>query len=327
MKVRRLNRKWGEVTVPKCGWVRFRISRQWAVIREAKSARVTLDRQGRWHVSFTAPQPAVAKCPSGSVIGIDMGVKHTITTSNGDHASLPTLLHPHEKARLRRLQRQHARQKSGSNNREKTRVRIAKLKGIEASRRKSWIEQTTTKLVRDHDAIAIEDLRVSSMIASASGTINEPGTNVAQKRGLNRSISEQAWSMFRTRLEQKAAAATTPTVVVAVNPANTSRQCSSCGHTAKANRKNQADFACVACNHADNADVNAATVIRQRGIAQLPDQTSTAVTSGDSAAHPSGTPADAEVRVSPRTTMKCEPDARRTPRRQNSVREGGEDVT
>ena len=289
MSVRRLNRKWGEVRVPKCGWVRFRITRLWATIRDSKSARVTLDRQGRWHISFTAMQPEVTKTQSGSVIGIDMGVTHTVTTSNGRHLSPPALLLPHEKTRLRRLQRKHARQQPRSQNRERTRKQIASLKAKEAARRKAWIEETTTELVRDNDVICIENLNIRNMTKSAAGTIEKPGKNVAQKRGLNRSILAQGWGMFRTRLEQKAQAATTKTTVVAVNPAYTSRQCSACGHTCKANRKKQAAFACVTCGYTANADVNAAIVIRQRGTKTLAAMQTTAVTSGASAAQLSGT--------------------------------------
>ncbi|WP_366526761.1 transposase [Ferrimicrobium sp.] len=55
LSVRRVNRKWGQVLIPKCGWVRFRISRPWVEIESATSARVTLDRARRWFVSFTTP--------------------------------------------------------------------------------------------------------------------------------------------------------------------------------------------------------------------------------------------------------------------------------
>ena len=58
--------------------------------------------------------------------------------------------------------------------------------------------------------------------------------------------------------------------MIAVNPAHTSQRCTACGHTAKENRKNQAAFACVNCNHTDNADVNAAINIRELALATAP---------------------------------------------------------
>ena len=65
----------------------------------------------------------------------------------------------------------------------------------EVDRRKDWTRKTTTSLVRDYDLVAIEDLRVKNMVRSAKGTVEEPGKNVAQKAGLNRSIQSQAWSV------------------------------------------------------------------------------------------------------------------------------------
>ena len=57
LSVRRINRKWGQVFVPKCGWVKFRVTRERSDIETASSARVTLDRSGRWFVSFTRLAP------------------------------------------------------------------------------------------------------------------------------------------------------------------------------------------------------------------------------------------------------------------------------
>jgi transposase len=109
--------------------------------------------------------------------------------------------------------------------------------------------------------------KVKNMVRSARGTVETPGRKVAQKRGLNRSIQSQAWALFGKRLNDKASASTSPVAVVAVNPANTSRRCSGCGHTAKDNRKSQAVFRCQSCGYTDNADVNAARNILPAGLA------------------------------------------------------------
>ncbi len=272
----RVNRRWATVLVPKLGPVKFRLTRPWVQLSAAKSARVTCDRAGRWHVSLTAPQPAVERTPTGAVVGIDLGIAATATTSDGDHLVMGELLSPAERARRCRLQRRLARQTKGSKRRASTKSALARLSARETDRRKDWIEKATTALVRDHDLIAIEDLAVVNMVRSARGTVERPGVNVAAKRGLNRQVHSQAWGLFRTRLEAKAAAAVDPdgtprpVVVIAVNPAHTSQRCSACGHTAKENRKNQAAFACVNCNHADNADVNAAINIRELALATAP---------------------------------------------------------
>jgi len=159
---------------------------------------------------------------------------------------------------MRRLQRKLSSQTKGSGRRDRAKCSIAKLSAREVDRRRDWIERTTTSLVRDCDLIAIEDLRVKNMVRSASGTKENPGKNVAQKRGLNRAISSQTWSFFRQRLKDKAANATSPVVVVAVNPRFTSQTCSQCENTQAHNRKNQAGFARTTCGYKANSDLNTA---------------------------------------------------------------------
>lgn len=88
---------------------------------------------------------------------------------------------------------------------------------------------------------------------SARGTVESPGTNVAQKRGLNREIAKQGWSMFARRLGDKIGDR-----LELVPAAFTSQRCHECGHTASENRAGQARFRCVKCGHTANADVNAA---------------------------------------------------------------------
>jgi transposase len=82
-KVRRVNRNHAMVVVPKCGWVRFRVSRD--LPAGPGMARVTCDRAGRWHVSFPAPRPPLDREPTGAVIGIDRGVRTALVTSDGQH--------------------------------------------------------------------------------------------------------------------------------------------------------------------------------------------------------------------------------------------------
>ena len=119
-----------------------------------------------------------------------------------------------------------------------------------------------------HPVIALENLRVaavSAMSASSRGTLERPGKNVRQKAGLNRGILDAAWADFRHQLEYKTAAVGGE--IIAVNPAFTSQRCSSCGHTDKGNRTTQSRFICLACGHAENADMNAAKNILAAGHA------------------------------------------------------------
>ena len=103
------------------------------------------------------------------------------------------------------------------------------------------------------------------MTRSARGTLENPGNNVAQKRGLNREILGQSWSLFRKRLEDKASAS--GVVVILVNPRYTSQTCSACGNTTAENRESQAVFLCKSCGHVEHADINAAKNILAAGLA------------------------------------------------------------
>jgi putative transposase len=259
--------KWGTVHVPKVGPVRFRLTRAWSDVRSATSARVTLDRAGRWHVSFTTPPTPFDRTSTDSAVGLDLGVASSVGTSTGELLKMPPLLSAGEAQRQRRLRRKLSRQCQGSSRRARSKVAVARLAAREVDRRKDWFEKTTTQLVKDHDLIAVEALKVKNMVRSAQGTVETPGRKVAQKRALNRSIHSQAWALFHQRLNDKASASTSPVVVVAVNPAYTSRRCSECGYTANDNRKSQAVFCCQSCGYTENADVNAARNILAAGLA------------------------------------------------------------
>jgi transposase len=248
--VRRLNRNWGQVRVPKVGWVRFRWSR--AVPGGVKSFRITCDRTGRWHVAFAAIPNPIPAPGNRQVVGIDRGVAVSATLSTGEMLRVPGLTW-REQGRLSRLQRKLARAKRGSNRRGKARIAIARLKAREADRRKDWAEKVSTDIARRFDVIRVEDLKIKNMARSARGTGDAPGRNVAAKAALNREIHRSGWGLLVRRLEDKA-----PGRVEKVPPAFTSQRCSACGHVAAESRESQALFRCVACTFACNADVNAA---------------------------------------------------------------------
>jgi transposase len=248
--VRRLNRNWAEVKVPKVGWVRFRWSRP--VPSDVKSYRVTRDRAGRWHVAFAVIPASIEKPGTGAVVGVDRGVTVSAALSTGETLTIPGLS-ARERARLERLEHRLARAGRGAARRGKVKTAIARLKAREADRRKDWCEKLSTDLARRFDVIRIEDLKIGNMTRSAKGTVDAPGRNVRQKAGLNRGILRSGWGLLVRRLEQKA-----PGRVEKINPAFTSQRCSACGHVDAKSRESQAVFACTACGFACNADVNAA---------------------------------------------------------------------
>jgi putative transposase len=267
LTVRRLNRRWGAVMVPKVGMVRFRLSRKWADITKATSARVT-QRNGRWHVAFTTPPAEKITAATGAVVGIDRGVANTLATSDGDMIQAPSLTAA-EQARFLRLQQRLARQTRGSNRRRATLDQLAVLRRRLADRRADWVEQTTTRLARTRVLVAVEDLRVRNMVRrpAPKPDPDQPGVflpnRARAKAALNRAILASVWGRFLTRLEHK----TTPGTVIRVDPRNTSRTCAACGHVAAGNRESQAVFCCRGCGHTAHADTNAAHNILNRALA------------------------------------------------------------
>ena len=106
------------------------------------------------------------------------------------------------------------------------------------------------------------------MTRTARGTMQNPGSNVAQKTGFNRGILKSGWGLLVTRLEQNV-----PGRVEKVKAAYTSQTCNACKHIAAGSRKSQAAFVCVACGNRGNADVNAArNIAAGHGVAARGDR-------------------------------------------------------
>ncbi|CAN7775310.1 transposase [Variovorax sp. LjRoot290] len=250
------------IQLPKLGWVRMRMSR--AIEGDLRNA--TVIREGhRWFVAIQTLQPGVL--PKGGVaptLGIDLGVATFAGLSDG-RLIAPLAAMKTQQRRLRRYQRNVSRKTKGSCNRKKAVEKLRALHKRIAQQRSDWLHKLTSGLAAEHPIIAIEDLRVAAMSASARGSAARTGNKVRQKAGLNRSILDQAWGEFARQLEYKLAAV--GGAVVRVDPAYTSRTCRVCGHEAADNRKTQSVFACVVCGHAEHADVHASKNILAAGHA------------------------------------------------------------
>lgn len=247
--VQKLNKHWAQVKVPKIGWVRFRLTRP--ELPKAKSYRVTF-RNGQWHVAFAAIPDPIEGPGTGEAVGIDRGVAITAALSDGRTLNCPKPT-AKEQALVRKHQRRASRAPKDSEQRQTEYAKVAKLKAREASRRKDWVEKTSTMLAKSYDVIRFEKLNIKNMTASAKGTVEQPGRNVRQKAGLNRAILAQGWGDLRRRTEDKA-----PGRVQDVPAPYTSLRCSGCGWIDKNSRKSQAEFVCSSCGFTCNADLNAA---------------------------------------------------------------------
>ncbi|MGX1745072.1 MULTISPECIES: RNA-guided endonuclease InsQ/TnpB family protein [unclassified Brevundimonas] len=256
---RTINGRWAEVRLPRIGWVRYRKSREIA----GNIMNVTvLNAGGRWDIVFSADVQDVSLGLT-AVVGIDRGIATTLSLSTGEHIRLPDI--GAMEKRRRRAQRILARRKRGSARYRKQRHAVARIASKIARVRSHHLHVASTSLAARFGVVVLEDLNVRAMTASAKGTVEKPGRRVAQKRGLNRSILAQGWSIFASQLEYKMRAAGGRLVYVPA--AYTSQTCAECGVVDARSRKSQAVFECIACGHGDHADTNAARNIMRGSTA------------------------------------------------------------
>jgi len=260
VKIEHINAKYSRVHLPKIGWLKFRRTRE----IEGKIFEATVTRIATgWQISFGCKIDRDIE-DVGGVVGIDRGVLFPVMLSDGESFVLPDRITRLDKLQ-RKAQRIASRRKRGSKRHAKAQSRVRNIHARKARIRKDWSHRLTTDISRKYGTVVIERLRTSNMTKSAKGTVEQPGNNVGQKRGLNRAILNVGWHQIESMLAYKAFQ------LIKVNPAYSSQTCAPCGHVDSKSRKNQASFVCTRCGHRDNADRNAAVVILQRGSAALLD--------------------------------------------------------
>ncbi|MEV6496925.1 RNA-guided endonuclease InsQ/TnpB family protein [Streptomyces prunicolor] len=270
LQITRVHRRWGMVNIPKVGRVRFRWTKSLPVGKHANvdnritGARLVKDPLG-WHVAFRVTVLEAAPEPhAGPEVGIDMGVTIPLALSDASktHGAWMT---ERERAKLLRLERQAAHRRScrkqgdrTSRQLQRTYDQIASLRATAKRRATDWQHQTTTGIARQYGVIVVEDLAIANMTKSAKGTADNPGKNVAQKSGLNRSVRGEAWGRTITMLKYKAARHGGS--LCKVPAPGTSQRCSACGFVTPGSRQSQAVFVCQNsdCGWSGNADHNAA---------------------------------------------------------------------
>ncbi|MER7692294.1 RNA-guided endonuclease TnpB family protein [Streptomyces sp. NPDC097610] len=211
---------------------------------------VSQDAAGRWFVSLLCDDPGIRHLPAtDAAVGIDAGLEHLLTLSTGEKITNPR----HERrdrAALTREQRRLAKKEKGSANRAKARLKVAKVHARIADRRRDTLHKITTRLVRENQTIVIEDLTVRNMV---------------KNHRLARSISDAAWSEFRSMLEYKAV--WYGREVIAVDRwFPSSKLCSACGTLREAMPLNVRTWTCD-CGITHDRDVNAAHNLLAAGLA------------------------------------------------------------
>ena len=249
--------------LPKLGWMRYRNSRE--ALGRVKNATISL-RNGKWFVSIQTERDVEVPTPGGDAIGIDMGIVRFATFSDGNCVEPLNSFRRHETG-LKKAQQAMSRKTKFSSNWKKARAKVQCIHARIANVRNDFLHKLSTEISKNHAIVCVEGLQVGNMSRSAAGTREAPGTNVRAKSGLNKSILDQGWYEFRRQLDYKLA--WNGGWLIGVPPQNTSRTCPACSHVATENRPTQAEFRCVECGFAGNADVVGAVNILRAGLARL----------------------------------------------------------
>ena len=188
-----------------------------------KSCTISKAPSGKYHISILV-ETEIQKLPASDMrVGIDVGIKDFAVLSNGESYKNPKHLRKSEK-RLAKLQRDLSRKQIGSSNRNKARIKVAKLHEKIANQRMDFLHKKSTEIIRKNQAIVIEDLKVK---------------NLMKNHNLAKSIAEVSWSRFREMLDYKSRWYGRE-LIIAPPDYPSSQLCSDCG-----NRSSQTkDLAC-----------------------------------------------------------------------------------
>lgn len=216
------------------------------------SITLTKTCSGKIYLSILIDKPQEIKKPLTSCIGIDLGIKSYVTTSEGEFFDN---IHPYrnEERRLKRLNRMLSKKVKGSNNRNKIRIKLAKLSEKITNRRSNNIQQITSKLVNENQVIIMEDLNSAGMM---------------KNHKLAKHIQDCAFGEFGRILEQKCELYGRTLIKVNRFFAS-SKTCHNCGYVNKDLNLSDRTYVCPHCGSVIDRDYNAALNILDEGLGMI----------------------------------------------------------
>lgn len=241
--------KRNKVRLPKIGYVRFKQDRE--ILGRWLSMTISKNPSGKYFILINCCEIPYQEFKStGANIGIDLGLKDFAITSDGEKFENPKYLRKSEK-RLKMLQRKLSKKQKGSNNREKARIKLAKHHERIMNQRTDFLHKLSTNLVKNHDLIALESLKVKSMV---------------RNHKLAKSILDASWSEFVRTLSYKCswnrkAFAQIDTFFPS------SQLCNNCRYkNPEVKDLNIREWTCPQCGQHHDRDINAAKNILREGL-------------------------------------------------------------
>jgi putative transposase len=242
----------GQVFLAKCTEaLPIRWSRQLPKGCEPSTITVKLDAAGRWFVSLLVDDITIKPLSVAmQSVGIDLGITNLLALSTGEKVSNPKHFNRLRK-KLKRVQKALSRKVKGSNNRHKVRMKVARVHAQISDSKQDFLHKLTTRLVRENQTIAVEDLAVRNMV---------------KNHKLARSISDASWGELVRQLTYKAAWCGRNLVKID-RWFPSSKRCGNCGHIVDKLPLSIREWTCSKCGAVHDRDLNAANNILAAGLA------------------------------------------------------------